>query len=127
MAASNVTGTCKNCMMRFRFDAREVVNLETIFCPHCGIELEGEKIKVFARQMLKNSLRPIPITKTCTKCGKRCLFDAREVVNLTDIFCQHCGVGLNIFEIRVLAQYLLDELYFTPPKIELFQIFETVM
>lgn len=50
-----LTGTCANCLSRLRFDAREVCDLETIYCPHCGFELgEDGKAKIIdqARKLL---------------------------------------------------------------------------
>lgn len=110
MATLYVTGTCRNCMMRFRFDAREVANLESVFCPHCGIELEGEKIIGTAQEMLTKSTNTLYLGWTCTNCKKQYRFDAREVARLTDFFCPHCKSGVDGIKIRVLAQGVLGRL-----------------
>jgi len=50
-----LTGTCANCKSRLRFDAREVCDLEKVYCPHCGFDLgEDGKVKIIehARQLL---------------------------------------------------------------------------
>ena len=53
MATLYVTGTCRNCMMRFRFDAREVARLTDFFCPHCKSGVDGIKIRVLAQGVLR--------------------------------------------------------------------------
>ena len=50
-----LTGTCVNCLSRFRFDAREICDLEAIHCPHCGFDFgEDGKAKLIehARKLL---------------------------------------------------------------------------
>lgn len=56
MVAFNITGTCANCKMRFRFDAEEVAKLTNVDCPHCGFDFGEEgrtKLIVYAQEVLK--------------------------------------------------------------------------
>ena len=110
MVALNITGTCTNCMMQFRFDAREIAKLETIFCPHCGIELEGEKIIGKAQEILKRSIFKSYIGWTCTNCKKQYTFDPNEVAKLTYFFCPNCKSGVDGMKIKVLAHGVLKGL-----------------
>ena len=51
-----LTGTCTNCMSRFRLSAREVLNKTNITCPHCGCDYNEEgvfKIKLMAKEVLE--------------------------------------------------------------------------
>lgn len=50
-----LTGTCANCESRLRFNAREICDLDSIHCPHCGFDLgeDGKKKLIeHARKLL---------------------------------------------------------------------------
>ena len=50
-----LTGTCANCKSRLRFNAREICDLDTIRCPHCGFDLgeDGrQKLILHAQKLL---------------------------------------------------------------------------
>ena len=91
---------CKSCSRSFRFHIPIPHGQQAPrCCPNCGTsfsERDARYLLVFALSLTAKlfdgeSDRPLYFTGTCANCKSRFRLDAREVCNVEEVHCPHCG------------------------------------